>query len=318
MNLLLLDIDAHSPMTHISRWSLWLTILIGSTMLAGSVVAQTETTLYRYDDGDGDTNQGPPSTFDPDMLWGNYFLTEDGANVITEIQVAFGPTFPSLGDGPVTFWLLDDPDADLDPRNAVSVASVQATPDVSNDTLFTVEIPATQVGEAFFVGASALLEGGEDRPARVDTDYPGDRSWFFYAPNIAEVIDDLASAPFGTRMDNPEFVIFPGAFMIRAVGLSGPVSAERIETVGPLMLSAPVPNPTAGRVTLSYTLPEARHVALAVYDAVGRQVVVIDEGMRAAGSYDVTWEASALAPGAYVVRLQAEEEAQVRRITVLP
>lgn len=176
--------------------------------------------VYRYDDGDGDTNQGPPSSFDPDMLWGNYFLVQTGGEVITEISVAFGPTFPSLADGPVTFWLLEDADMDFDPRNATALTSVTATPDVFNDNFFTVQIPPTQVQGALFVGASAKLLGGEDRPARVDTGAAGDKSWFFYAPDIAEVIDDLASAPFGTRMDNTQYVTFPGAFMIRATGVA--------------------------------------------------------------------------------------------------
>lgn len=173
---------------------------------------------YQYDDGDGDTNQGPPSSFDPDMLWGNYYLTEPGGEIITEISVAFGPTFPSLAMGQVTFWLLEDPDMDFDPRNATSLTSVQGTPDVFNDNFFTVKIGPTQVNGAFFVAASAKLLGGEDKPARVDTDAGGDKSWFFYAPEIADVIDDLASAPFGARMDDTQFVIFPGAFMIRATG----------------------------------------------------------------------------------------------------
>ncbi|MCK9489051.1 MAG: S8 family serine peptidase [Xanthomonadales bacterium] len=177
--------------------------------------------VYLHDDGDGNTNQGPPSSFDPDMLWGNYYLTEDGGEVITQISVAFGPTFPSLADGPVTFWLLDDPDMDLDPRNATALVSVQGTPDVFNDEFFTVSIPPTQVSGAFFVGASAKLLGGEDKPARVDTGGPGETSWFFYAPEIADVIDDLASAPFGARMDDTQYVIFPGAFMVRAAGVPG-------------------------------------------------------------------------------------------------
>ena len=121
--------------------------------------------VYRYDDGDGNANQGPPSAFDPDMLWGNYYLVQTGGEVITEISVAFGPTFPSLADGPVTFWLLEDADMDFDPRNATALTSVTATPDVFNDNFFTVQIPPTQVQGALFVGASAKLLGGEDRPA---------------------------------------------------------------------------------------------------------------------------------------------------------
>ena len=175
---------------------------------------------YAYDDGDGDTNQGPPSTFDPDMLWGNYYLAQPGGEVITRISVAFGPTFPSLENGPVTFWLLQDADADFDPRNAHAVAQVQATPSTFNDNFHTVSIPPTLVSGGFFVGASAKLMGGEDNPARVDTSDPGDKSWYFYAPDIAAVIDDLASAPYSARNDaNP---IYPGAFMVRATGIEAP------------------------------------------------------------------------------------------------
>lgn len=177
---------------------------------------------YAYDDGDGDTNMGPPSSFDPDMLWGNYFMAQPGGEIITRISIAFGPTFPSLADGPVTFWLLQDADADFDPGNAWAIASVQATPDVFNDNYYSVDLPPTWVHDGFFVAASAKLQGGEDAPARVDTGDAGDKSWFYYAPDIAATIDDLASAPFGSRMDDTQFVVFPGAFMIRASGEPAP------------------------------------------------------------------------------------------------
>lgn len=175
---------------------------------------------YAYDDGDGNTNQGPPSTFNPDMLWGNYFLAQPGGEVITKISVAFGPTFPSLANGPVTFWLLEDTDADGNPLNAHAIAHVQATPDVFNDNFYTVSIPPTLVHGAFFVGASAKILGGQDKPARVDTDNVGTNSWFFYAPDIAATIDDLASAPY--HQTNDQTPVFPGAFMVRATGFPGP------------------------------------------------------------------------------------------------
>jgi hypothetical protein len=177
---------------------------------------------HARDDGDGDTNQGPPSTFDPDMLWGNYYTAAPGGEVITQLSIAFGPTFPSLANGPVTFWLLEDDDADGDPRNAHAIASVPATPDVFNDNFYAVAFPPTWVHGGFFVGASAKLDGGADRPARVDTNAPGHDSWFFYAPDIAATIDDLAAAPFGTRNDNPAYVVLPGAFMVRASGTAVP------------------------------------------------------------------------------------------------
>lgn len=176
---------------------------------------------YAYDDGDGDTNQGPPSSFDPDMLWGNYYPVQAGGEIITRIEVAFGPTFPSREHGPVTFWLLGDSDADGDPRNAQVLARVEATPNVSNDEFHVVAIPPTAVSGALFVAASAKLMGGQDKPARVDRDADGGNSWFFYSPDIASVIDDLASAQFGSR-NIPPTVPLGGAFMVRAKGIADP------------------------------------------------------------------------------------------------
>ncbi len=180
---------------------------------------------YAYDDGDATAdggNIGPPSSFSPDMLWGNYYPVQPGGEFITKISVAFGPTFPSLSPAnPVTFWLLQDDDADGDPANAHAVASVQGVPDVFNDSFFSVDIPPTWVHGAIFVGASAKLAGGQDRPARIDGAGPQETSWFFYAPDIPTVINDLASAPYGVRMDVAP-VTRRGTFMVRAHGQASP------------------------------------------------------------------------------------------------
>ncbi|MBX3699419.1 MAG: hypothetical protein KF903_00215 [Dokdonella sp.] len=195
-------------------------VLVDDTLLRDGFEDMTPH-LYALDDGSGNTNQGPPSTFDPDMLWGNYFPVASSGALITRLQAAFGPTFPSLAHGPVTFWLLEDTDADGDPRNAHVLASVQAVPTVSGNTFHEVDIAPTFVQGALFVGVSAKLMGGQDKPARADTDNAGTRSWFFYAPDIASVIDDLAAAPFGAPNVPPNSPL-GGAYMVRAVGIPGP------------------------------------------------------------------------------------------------
>ena len=271
--------------------------------------------LYAYDDGAASSNIGPPSTFDPDMLWGNYYETEPGGERLTEISVAFGPTFPSRAGG-VTFWVLDDPDADGDPRNATAVASVTAVPDVSGNTPFRVALPPTRVSAAFFVGASARLLGGQDRPARLDTDARADRSWFFYAPDIAATIDSLAAAPFGTRMDDRAQVPFPGAFMVRAVGEAAAVAAEgRPPERG--ALGAPHPNPARGAVTVPVRLPAPARATVEVVDALGRVVQRGTPAALGAGAHRVRLDVGALPPGVYALRLDADgAAAATRRLTV--
>jgi hypothetical protein len=281
--------------------------LLAAEPAAGAPAAPQEargTFEYLYDDGAGNVNIGPPSTFDPDMLWGNYFFSDPAGQQITEIAVAFGPTFPSAATEPVTFWLLDDPDADADPRtNASVLRSVDSMPDtLGGNFFFRVPIdPPAEVGAAFFVGASVFLQGGEDRPARVDTDGRADRSWFFYAPDIAAVIDSLAGAPFGTRMDDGTNVPFPGAFMIRAVGQpvvgtsGGPAEVRASLTVSP--------SPARGVVTLRMDLPTPGPVRLEVLDPLGRVVATPIVGERAAGRHLASWNPGSLPAGPYFARL---------------
>ncbi|MEM1057105.1 MAG: T9SS type A sorting domain-containing protein [Bacteroidota bacterium] len=267
---------------------------------------------YAYDDGAANTNIGPPSSFDPDMLWGNYFYTESGAEVITEIAVAFGPTFPS--GGPVTFWLLDDPDADGDPRNAAPLTSTMADPDVSGNTFFRVAIPPTPVSGAFFVGASAVLEGGQDRPARADTDARADRSWFFYDGSIANVIDDLGGAAFGTRMDDPTNVPFPGAFMVRAIGQPIATDTEDAPEIASVQVRVS-PNPSVGPARIRLEMPRAGVVRVEVVDLLGRSLARVHQGDLAKGTHDLLLPD--LAPGSYGVRAETGAGVTVERFVVV-
>ena len=251
------------------------------------------------------------------MLWGNAYATESGGDEIVEVAVAFGATFPSVAGG-VTFWLLDDPDGDLDPRTgATALASVTATPDVFGNTFFRVAFPPTRVSSHFFVGASARLLGGQDRPARVDTDGRADRSWFFYAPDIAAVIDTLSTAPFGTRMDNTTNVPFPGAFMVRATGRpAGATSSADDPAHETPTLALAGPHPARGAVALRVTLPAAGDVRLVVLDALGRRVASLADGARGAGDHVVRWDASRVAAGLYVARLVAGGTSRTVQIVV--
>jgi hypothetical protein len=214
--------------------------------------------------------------------------------------------------------VLDDPDMDFDPRNATALTSVQSTPDVFGNEFFTVDIPETFVSGAFFVAASAFLQGGEDRPARVDTDARADRSWFFYAPDIAGVVDSLGTAPFGTRMDNPEFVPFPGAFMIRATGVANTTDDEPSAEPATFALGAAYPNPVRGSAQIPYELLAPGRVVMEVFDVTGRRVATLVDEVRTAGPHTATWNAAGLAPGVYLCRMQVGDHVRTQRLVALP
>ncbi len=77
------------------------------------------------------------------------------------------------------------------------------------------------------------------------------------------------------------------------------------------------PNPLRDRTTFVLSLPEAQPVRLAVFDLLGREVAVLADGAYASGPHRFPFDASALAPGAYLVRLDAEAEAVTQRVTVV-
>ena len=93
-------------------------------------------------------------------------------------------------------------------------------------------------------------------------------------------------------------------------GESGPEAARTLTT--------PTPNPTTGRSALTLRLAAAEHVTATVVDALGRTVATLYDAAAPAGA-DVTLsvDASRLAPGVYVVRVQGATFAETRRLTVV-
>jgi len=83
-----------------------------------------------------------------------------------------------------------------------------------------------------------------------------------------------------------------------------------------LSLARPIPNPSRGFVELAYELAAAGPVRLSVHDALGREVAVPVDGLRQLGAHAARLDASVLAPGIYLVRLQAGNELATQRLTV--
>ncbi|MFH1861257.1 MAG: T9SS type A sorting domain-containing protein, partial [bacterium] len=66
------------------------------------------------------------------------------------------------------------------------------------------------------------------------------------------------------------------------------------------------PNPFNPETIIRYALPSAGAVNLTIYDLAGRQVAVLVDGFRTPGIHEAVFNATHLASGVYVYRLQAE------------
>ncbi|MEM8601159.1 MAG: T9SS type A sorting domain-containing protein [Bacteroidota bacterium] len=88
-----------------------------------------------------------------------------------------------------------------------------------------------------------------------------------------------------------------------------------------LTLSGNYPNPFSDETTLRYGVPEAAAVRVAVYDVLGREVLVVQDGPQQAGWHTLGVDAGRLASGLYVWRVEAEtaagREAKTGRMLVV-
>jgi hypothetical protein len=77
------------------------------------------------------------------------------------------------------------------------------------------------------------------------------------------------------------------------------------------------PNPFNPVTTVSYQLPVAGTIRLAVYDMLGREVCALVNERKEPGRYSVTWDAGGMASGVYLYRLVAGDYYAVRKMLVL-
>ena len=77
------------------------------------------------------------------------------------------------------------------------------------------------------------------------------------------------------------------------------------------------PNPFNPTTVMSYELPVASSVKLAVYDMLGREMAVLVNEEKSAGRHTVTWDARTMASGLYFYRLQARNSVQTKKLVFL-
>ena len=85
-----------------------------------------------------------------------------------------------------------------------------------------------------------------------------------------------------------------------------------------IVLEQNYPNPFNPTTTITFRLDRnQQHVRLAVYDVLGRPVQVLHEGPVSAGTFRATFDASDLASGLYLYRLETEAGRTTRKMTLI-
>jgi len=82
-------------------------------------------------------------------------------------------------------------------------------------------------------------------------------------------------------------------------------------------LSQNYPNPFNPSTTIDFNLPKTSEVTLKVLNILGEEVATIVSDRLSAGSYSYEWDASTVASGIYLYRLQASDYVETRKMVLM-
>jgi hypothetical protein len=114
----------------------------------------------------------------------------------------------------------------------------------------------------------------------------------------------------GTVSDNNWFAVF-GVLMPKT---SDSTSVAAMELENSL---ANFPNPFNPTTSISFSIKEAGHVNIKVFDLIGQQVAELVNEEKEAGSYQISFNASQLPSGIYIYTINAKSYSQTRKMLLM-
>jgi hypothetical protein len=141
---------------------------------------------------------------------------------------------------------------------------------------------------------------------------------------VFESLDAASIVREGMQFSFTDRGVEPGETYRYRVDVSDEDGAWTLFETGALTAPAPGfalhqnhPNPFNPSTTIRFTIPERCNVALDVYDASGRLVTRLADGVREAGTHSVEWNGRDVGSGVYFCRLTAGKQVLSRKMTLL-
>lgn len=121
-----------------------------------------------------------------------------------------------------------------------------------------------------------------------------------------DVLVGLATTPEGLVLSAD------AGFKLARYRTDPPTTTESPAAHRVLSLEPAFPNPFEASTSVRFHLGQPRAVRLVAYDLLGREVAILAEGARAAGTHAVPFDARGLPAGLYVIRLDAKDAQQTQ------
>jgi hypothetical protein len=98
-----------------------------------------------------------------------------------------------------------------------------------------------------------------------------------------------------------------------------PTGVEPVSNAVPteFRLEQNYPNPFNPTTNIGFRISHFGFVSLRVFDLLGREVATLVHEVKQPGSYEVTWDATGVASGVYLYRLQAGDYVDTKKLILL-
>ncbi|HUI10108.1 MAG TPA: T9SS type A sorting domain-containing protein [Bacteroidota bacterium] len=156
------------------------------------------------------------------------------------------------------------------------------------------------------------LDSGLAVPNYIALDLPGGAMYWteIGIPRIRTArLDGSIVRTLAIAANHPEGIaVVPGSTTSVAAAPAAP---------GRFALAQNYPNPFNPSTTISYAIPRQVHVTLSVFNLLGQRVAILVNADVAAGTHEARFDASGLASGVYIYRLQAGDFVQSLKLVLL-
>lgn len=157
---------------------------------------------------------------------------------------------------------------------------------------------------------SVTIVGNFDVTATtIDPAFQSTGKWYNYLSGDSISVTNV-NGPIGLQPG--EYAVYTNRRVRRATLLA---TRPGLETANALHLSA-APNPATTTTTVQYELPASGSVQLVVRNVLGQNMLTMSATREAAGAHSRELPLSKLAPGVYIVQLQANDRQQTLRLVV--
>ena len=148
----------------------------------------------------------------------------------------------------------------------------------------------------------------------------------FYFPETGKWYDYFGNDSLDVTNTSEEYLLQPGEFRIYSKVKFEQVPSTLVTSnekksdsnlPKTFELNSIYPNPFNPATTIQYSMSLTTNLTIDVIDIMGRNIATLHRGVQVAGVHNLNWDASKVASGIYLIRMQAGSQALIRKVTLI-